>query len=124
MNAFQKIFSQVASLHRSWMQGAPLEPATPEPGQPLEWDQVFCEELSEIAHYRRQRLEEHEEARPADPIPGDADAGQSQGSPLPGRNILPNLVGLAFSGGGIRSATFNLGVLEALKDLDLLHRID
>ena len=30
-----------------------------------------------------------------------------------------NLVGLAFSGGGIRSATFNLGVLEGLKELDL-----
>jgi len=34
------------------------------------------------------------------------------------------LVGLAFSGGGIRSATFNLGVLEALKDLGLLEKID
>jgi hypothetical protein len=35
-----------------------------------------------------------------------------------------NLVGLAFSGGGIRSATFNLGVLQALADLKLLQRID
>jgi hypothetical protein len=35
-----------------------------------------------------------------------------------------NLVGLAFSGGGIRSATFNLGVLQALADLELLHRMD
>ena len=35
-----------------------------------------------------------------------------------------NLVGLAFSGGGIRSATFNLGVLEGLKQLDLLKKID
>ncbi len=35
-----------------------------------------------------------------------------------------NFVGLAFSGGGIRSATFNLGVLQALADLGLLHRID
>ncbi len=35
-----------------------------------------------------------------------------------------DLVGLAFSGGGIRSATFNLGVLEALKELELLERID
>ncbi len=35
-----------------------------------------------------------------------------------------NLVGLSFSGGGIRSATFNLGVLQALADLKLLHRID
>jgi hypothetical protein len=35
-----------------------------------------------------------------------------------------NLAGLCFSGGGIRSATFNLGVLQALADLKLLHRID
>lgn len=33
-------------------------------------------------------------------------------------------VGLALSGGGIRSATFALGVLEALKDYRLLKRID
>jgi hypothetical protein len=34
------------------------------------------------------------------------------------------LVGLAFSGGGIRSATFNLGVLQALARLKLLSKFD
>ena len=34
------------------------------------------------------------------------------------------LLGLAFSGGGIRSATFNLGVLQGLARLKLLHRVD
>lgn len=34
------------------------------------------------------------------------------------------LVGLAFSGGGIRSATFNLGLLQGLADLDLLKCVD
>ncbi len=34
------------------------------------------------------------------------------------------LVGLAFSGGGIRSASFNLGVLQALADLKMLCHID
>ena len=34
------------------------------------------------------------------------------------------LVGLAFSGGGIRSATFNLGVIQALSELKLLHLFD
>jgi hypothetical protein len=34
------------------------------------------------------------------------------------------LVGLAFSGGGIRSATFNLGVLQALEAGGLLHEVD
>jgi len=37
---------------------------------------------------------------------------------------MDDLVGLAFSGGGIRSATFNLGVLERLQELDLLRRVD
>ena len=37
---------------------------------------------------------------------------------------LENLIGLAFSGGGIRSATFNLGVLQRLQELDLLRGID
>jgi hypothetical protein len=32
--------------------------------------------------------------------------------------------GLALSGGGIRSATFNLGILQGLGDLDLLRRLD
>jgi MFS family permease len=35
-----------------------------------------------------------------------------------------DLVGLAFSGGGIRSATFNLGILQALATLKLLTRVD
>ncbi len=35
-----------------------------------------------------------------------------------------DLIGLAFSGGGIRSATFNLGVLQTLADADLLKKID
>lgn len=35
-----------------------------------------------------------------------------------------NTIGIAFSGGGIRSATFNLGVLQALAALGLLKVID
>lgn len=35
-----------------------------------------------------------------------------------------NLIGLAFSGGGIRSATFGLGVLQGLADLGLLKFVD
>jgi hypothetical protein len=35
-----------------------------------------------------------------------------------------NLIGLAFSGGGIRSATFNLGILQALAEKGILHKFD
>lgn len=38
--------------------------------------------------------------------------------------LAENLVGLSFSGGGIRSATFNLGVLQGLADRGLLTQID
>jgi predicted acylesterase/phospholipase RssA len=41
----------------------------------------------------------------------------------PGQQIdSPCLVGLAFSGGGIRSATFNLGVLQALARFEVLSK--
>lgn len=40
-------------------------------------------------------------------------------------DVVPrNLAGLAFSGGGIRSATFHLGVLEALEEMNKLDRMD
>ena len=42
----------------------------------------------------------------------------------PPKQIERNLVGLAFSGGGIRSATFGLGVLQGLAELDLLKFVD
>ena len=52
------------------------------------------------------------------------------GTHLPSQNsrLAPtsghSLVGLAFSGGGIRSATFNLGVLQALSQFGLLRHTD
>ena len=35
-----------------------------------------------------------------------------------------SLIGLCFSGGGVRSATFNLGILQALAELNLLKHFD
>jgi hypothetical protein len=40
------------------------------------------------------------------------------------RSAADSLVGLAFSGGGIRSATFNLGILQALAKAQLLRTFD
>ncbi|MGH9743398.1 MAG: patatin-like phospholipase family protein, partial [Candidatus Acidiferrum sp.] len=45
-----------------------------------------------------------------------------KGAPRPAAQ--KSLVGLAFSGGGIRSATFNLGVLQALAKSKLLRTLD
>ncbi len=41
-----------------------------------------------------------------------------------GLDVKESLVGLAFSGGGIRSATFGLGVLESLRRCGFLKRVD
>lgn len=65
------------------------------------------------------------------PNPAQAAAAQTTSSAsLPGAAILsdgklpPKTVGLALSGGGIRSATFALGVLQALARRDRLRDID
>ncbi|MFC0253715.1 hypothetical protein [Massilia consociata] len=50
----------------------------------------------------------------------DAEAGAD----LPARAHAAGLVGLALSGGGVRSATFGLGILQALAGHGLLRRLD
>lgn len=75
---------------------------TYQPPVNLKWDDVKNEEIAAIKAYRYAR----------DGIANET--GKTQ----------DNLIGLAFSGGGIRSATFSLGILEALKEKDLLKKID
>ena len=48
---------------------------------------------------------------------------KGQGPPDPGK-VSESLVGLAFSGGGIRSATTNLGVAQALSRMGILRLVD
>ncbi len=67
----------------------------------LDQNTVFAEEL-EVIRAGRKKLEDN---NPAGANPA-------------------NLLGLALSGGGIRSATFNLGILQALAGHRLLPRID
>jgi predicted acylesterase/phospholipase RssA len=59
----------------------------------------------------------------------DGGAGPEQVAPACRSEILrrahgAGLTGLALSGGGVRSATFNLGVLQALGEQQLLHDFD
>ncbi len=55
------------------------------------------------------------QARRKHTIPEEIDNGKSEPEAL---------IGLAISGGGIRSATFGLGVLEALNEKELLKKVD
>jgi hypothetical protein len=78
----------------------PVESQPPQDPLPVTFKKVFHDELTQIAESRRTR--EVSTSRPT----------------------ADNLIGLAFSGGGIRSATFNLGILQALAENGLLHKFD
>ena len=54
----------------------------------------------------------------------DAHPSGSQASPRSTAPVQDSLVGLALSGGGIRSAMFSLGVLQALAGRNLLKYVD
>ena len=94
------------------------EAATPDPdaGKPWTFEQVLRDELREIAASRAVDVPDTApqidlpSANDTDDVMAVAHAHQT--------------VGLAFSGGGIRSATFNLGVLQALAEMRLLSRFD
>lgn len=87
--------------------------------------QVLVEELDEIDRARALRHSSNGSATSN----GSAASNSSGAAPAElvdpvDRAIHGRLVGLAFSGGGIRSATFNLGVLQALGDAGLVGHID
>ena len=110
----KEVLQQAWSSACNWLQGTSLElnPPKPKGRVRLPWTQVFREELREIADYRHERNS------------NDRPPTEDRGSEADLLRVKRDLVGLAFSGGGIRSATFNLGVLEGLKEFDLLRRID
>jgi hypothetical protein len=99
------------------------------PDATARWRAAFNEELEEITEQRKVR-------RFQDPSLPKADGAGPVVPPPPGKQdenwstrvrtgeCPANLIGVAFSGGGIRSATFNLGVLQGLQELDLLRHID
>jgi Patatin-like phospholipase len=80
--------------------GPPVNLKSQQDPIPVTFKEVFQDELTQIAESRRAR--QIGSAKPT----GDS------------------LIGLAFSGGGIRSATFNLGILQALAENGLLHKFD
>jgi GNAT superfamily N-acetyltransferase len=88
----------------------------PTMASPLDFEKLFLEE-----HYCL--------LSQADPSSRQAPKGLKTETPGPAgepwiRYTPIDRVGLAFSGGGIRSATFNLGVLKALHELGLLKHVD
>jgi hypothetical protein len=84
---------------------------------PVPFSMVLSDELDEISKSRRLRLPDCE------PGSGLSEAQDKQCSP--GKRAFElKLFGLALSGGGIRSATFNLGLLQGMADRNVLPYID
>lgn len=81
-------------------------------GEPLRFEDVRHAEAETILELRRRRLREPEDRAAA------ARHDRRAAGPR------DDFVGLALSGGGIRSATFNLGVLTTLARNGLLRRLD
>jgi len=100
------------------------------------WRAVYDAELAEISSQRSERLYRSPvqprgrahgaaESRPDNPLhSGETNVEGAWSNQTRTGESITDLIGLAFSGGGIRSATFNLGVLEGLKSLDLLRQVD
>ena len=78
---------------------------------PFTFDEVLATELDAINKSR----EETEQG---------PDKGAAESDNAVARAHQARLMGLALSGGGIRSATFNLGILQTMARLGLLRRVD
>jgi hypothetical protein len=93
---------------------------------------ILRAELKEIDSSRSKRLGSPQESSivkqetsPSLEVSPESDIeGKSGLADIHRKALDRKLIGLAFSGGGIRSATFNLGVLQALSQLGLLRFID
>jgi len=97
------------------------------PPDTRQWRDVFDEELEEIEKQRARRRFRDSTIPPerhgfSVSATGQSAAGWSERIRT-GRQP-DNVIGLAFSGGGIRSATFNLGILQGLQEFDLLRYVD
>jgi hypothetical protein len=101
---------------------------------PVTFTTVLTEELKAIRMRRRRYGLEATDGSGNGESSGNGDgSGEPQVDDIPHVDRLEqvrrealgeNLVGLAFSGGGIRSATFNLGLLQGLADFQLLKHFD
>lgn len=93
---------------------------------PVPFSLAFSDELDEILISRDFRLGD----LTANPSPGELSDNQKQAlrkvaDLLPEYHpAAPSLFGVALSGGGIRSATFALGVFQAMADRNILPSID
>ena len=92
---------------------------------PLPYEYILKEELDEIKRNRKQRAAELVLIAPGlEGTPSDDVVNQAVNvGPLDAARSM-RLHALAFSGGGIRSATFNLGILQGLARAGMISKFD
>ena len=91
------------------------------------WRQTFDEELEQISRQRQIRKFGDYQEEDFERVRYTTEAlstPQDWSEKLKSGHVPHHLIGLSLSGGGIRSATFGLGVLQALQELDYLRSID
>ena len=111
--------------------------AEPDSNRAASFAEVLCEELGEIERLYRGRRSECKEDNARGQLTQDNSTPavalctehrkwdpENDADQIFKQAHQTLLVGLAFSGGGIRSATFNLGVLQGLANLELLPIFD
>ncbi len=81
----------------------------------VRFEKVLEEELQRIRASRKVRTGQ---------MPGQEDADPQPSTTIQAKAFQEGLIGLAFSGGGIRSATFNLGILQGLAKFGILPAVD
>lgn len=89
-----------------------------------DFTEVLSHELDQIEARRKAVLGEAAAKHPPSAPPDGANATQSSAAAVRDRAKRMDLFGVSFSGGGIRSGTFCLGVLQALGKLKLLRHVD
>jgi len=92
---------------------------------PLPFDYILHAEIKEITASRKQRYKEDQLAAGKDPktiIAPVTDFGNTEDPMVKAEKM--EFCALSFSGGGIRSATFNLGILQAFAEAGHLRKFD
>ena len=90
---------------------------------PISFEHVFIAELKEIKKNRTRRISEQCITASDESKNLQTEEDATINDPFE-RGRKMNLHALAFSGGGIRSATFNLGILQGLAKKNLIGRFD
>jgi Patatin-like phospholipase len=89
--------------------------------EPHTYSTVLEQELHFIEHRRQRTRKERPRIEAAPKKPSEDIEGERR---FQKKALEQELFGVALSGGGIRSATFNLGVLQRLAELRLLRHVD